>query len=117
MVTVYAVTLETDDEDDGAAIDYTWDEIEAEEANLPHLQRQYDHIAYSEQEAMEWACEQLAPLERCTLCGNWHRADRPNPCRCQVCGYPNSDGHWHPDHHDPATDQRQDEDEMRYPWP
>lgn len=32
----------------------------------------------------------------CSQCGEYHCPDRPNPCFCQVCGYPASDGHWHP---------------------
>ncbi len=87
--------LELEEDDDYNIIDYSVFEINPQDYDDPPC---VDGKAYfaTEEAAIAFARGELADLEKCGQCGEMHLADKPNPCLCIICGYPVSDGHWHP---------------------
>ncbi|MBT9144133.1 MAG: hypothetical protein DDT29_02549 [Dehalococcoidia bacterium] len=87
--------LELDEDDDYAVIDYTVSEVNPHDYVVPPRVNGKTYFA-TEGAAIEFARGQLTDMKKCSQCGERHRTDKQNPCFCVICGYPTSNGHWHP---------------------
>ncbi len=87
--------LELEEDDDFAIVDYTISEINPQDY-IDEVCVDGKTYFDTEESAVKFARSLMPDMEKCSQCGERHRTDKPNPCFCEICGYPSSDGHWHP---------------------